>query len=106
MGLLRHHPVVQLFSKVSRVTISYCMFSTQIEKYPTKNTDLWTNSSRLLCEFQDGKFRCQKDTCGCTTNHIKVQDMPDRCSSYPKDMCRRISLLLRKSTNNSVSDLS
>lgn len=109
VGLLRHHPTEQLFYKVlglSRVTISYCMFSTQIEEYPIKNTDLWTNSSRLLSEFKDGKFHCQKDTCGCKANHIKVQDMPDRCSSYPRQMCRYISTLLRKLTNYSVFELS
>jgi hypothetical protein len=109
VGLLRHHPVEQLFYKVlglSLVTISYCMFSTQCEEYPSKNTDLWTNSSRLLSEFGDKKFLCRKENCGCKANHIKVQDMPDRCSSYPREVCRRISALLRKNTKKSDFELS
>lgn len=63
VGLLCHHPVDQLFYKViglSGVTISYCMFSTQNEQYPVKNTDLWTNSSSLLSEFKDASSVVRK----------------------------------------------
>lgn len=101
MAYLRKHPVSQLFSDIlglERVTISYCQFSTSSEMFPQKDTDLWTNSSIILSEFGDGKFRCRRTNCMVVDSKgkhkVRAQNMPDKCAAYPPPMCRFIASML------------
>lgn len=102
MAYLRNHPVSSLFADVlglTRVTISYCQFSTRDEMFPQKDTDLWTNSSVLVSKFGDGQFRCTpKKQCVVVDangrHRVQAQDLPDKCSAYPSSMCRFIAGML------------
>lgn len=103
-GYLRHHPVSKLFQRVlglKRVKISYCQFSTNVDRYPQKDTHLWTNSDILLHQFGDGEFACQSGKhCkgkGLDGGHlVHTQDFPNRFSVYPAPMCKFIASVLSK----------
>lgn len=98
-GYLKHHPVSTLFSTVlglTEVTISYCRWSTETDKWPEKHTNLWTNSSLLISHFGGDRYKCKSDSIcfskGLDGRHtVLVQDLKDKCSAYPPRMCQFIA---------------
>lgn len=100
-GYLQLHPVSSLFKTVlclDQMDISYCHFGDEENPCPRKNTILWTNSNMLKQVIGPGHLRCKKNCRGMTANGrehmVKVQDFPDRCSAYPKEMCSFLAQLL------------
>ena len=100
----KHHPVSRLFSTVlglEELTVSYCQFSTEDNRLPQKDTNLWTNSKMLITHFKDGQFMCSKKKV-CIgkgidgRHHVQVQELSDKCSAYPTKLCEFIAGLLRK----------
>ena len=83
------------------VELSYCLFQPTDAAAaagelvaPRKDTNLWTNSRRLIDMFKDGLFLCQKSSTEmksyCGRRHIEgttVQSShADQC--YPEDLCK------------------
>lgn len=102
VGYLDKHPISDKFQndlQLHKVKLSYCHFPVStLKPSPQKNTNLWTNSVKVIETFIDESYLCRNDCNAMDESGKKhllgVCNFPNNHAAYPIKLCELWAKLL------------